>query len=179
MTSTSTYPFGGSSISRAAGDILKYAINFSRVSETYEVHTWMLLLGLLRQEKCKAVAILADVGVDDVYGAWHEVLWALDVSNGLEPRAATPDIGFSDLAFRVMVGAGNFSAWARRPKVQSEDILMALAAAGVLDSLFPDLKLTFERVRKAAAKQGVRYQLPDDTEETVKMIEAPEEESIF
>ena len=66
-------PLGDVEVSKAATAIIQYAINFARVSETYETHSWMLLLGLLKQEDCRAAKILKDMGLDDLYGAWNEV----------------------------------------------------------------------------------------------------------
>lgn len=153
-------------VSKRATDILNYALNFSRVSETYEVHSWMLLLGILKYEDSNAAKSLVSLGLDDLYGAWHEVLWALNVSDGLEATPYVPELRFADCAFKVMRGAVNFAEWAGRKKVQSEDILMALAAANVLQGLFPDLSLSFNSVRAAIEKQtGARYVLPDDKDE--------------
>ena len=69
-------------ISKAATAIISYSINFARVSETFEVHSWMLLLGLLKQEDCRAAKILKDLGLDDLYGAWNEVRMALRHKHG-------------------------------------------------------------------------------------------------
>ena len=66
-------PLGDLEVSKAASSIIQYAINFARVSETYETHSWMLLLGLLKHEDCRAAKILKDMGLDDLYGAWNEV----------------------------------------------------------------------------------------------------------
>lgn len=30
--------------------------------------------------------VLKELGLDDLYGAWHEVLWATRVSDGLERK---------------------------------------------------------------------------------------------
>jgi hypothetical protein len=80
-----------------------------------------------------------------------------------------PEIGFADRAYRVLTGASNFAAWGGRKKVQSEDLLLALAAGQVLDGLFPDLKLRFGRVRRAVEQQaGGKYVLPDDDEDASK-----------
>mmetsp|Transcript_5422 Transcript_5422/g.11984 ORF Transcript_5422/g.11984 Transcript_5422/m.11984 type:complete len:259 (+) Transcript_5422:36-812(+) len=166
-------------VSKAATSIIQYAINLARVSETYEVHSWMLLLGLLKHETSTGAKILQDLGLTDLYGAWHEVLWALHSCDGLESRAYTPEICFATRAFRIMRGASNFAQWAGRSKVQSEDILMALAAANVLNGLFPDLSLTFAHVRKAAAKRGCRYNLPDDTKEDGKIGGSVDDDNIF
>jgi hypothetical protein len=56
---------------------------------------------------------------------------------------------------------------------------MALAAAGVLTGLFPDLKLGFDKVRKAAAKHGCHYSLPDDTPEKVASIKADDADNFL
>jgi hypothetical protein len=158
-------------ISRAAGSILQYALNFAQLSETYEAHSWMILLGLLKQEDCRAAKILKDMGLSDLYGAWHEVLWALHVSDGLEPRAFTSNLHFGDRAGLILSGSQNFAIWGGRMKVQSEDILMALAAGHVLTGLFPDLNLTLENVRRAAAKHGCRYLIPDEGPEKLPVVE--------
>jgi ATP-dependent Clp protease ATP-binding subunit ClpA len=155
--------------------VLQYALNFAQVSETYETHSWMLLLGLLKQEDCRAAKILKGLGLEDIYGAWNEVLWALYVSNGLEPRSFTSDLAFSDRALRVLVGTVNFAKWGGRNKVQTEDLLMALAAGGVLTGIFPDLRMSVESVRKAAAKEGCRYVLPDDTPERQAAVDAEDD----
>ena len=75
-------------------------------------------------------------------------------------------MGFADRALRILLGATNFAKWGGRSKVQSEDLLMALAAGNVLSGLFPDLKLSLVHVRKAASQHGCNYVLPDDTDET-------------
>lgn len=59
--------------SAAVSNIVAYACNIAKASETYEVHAWMLLLGLLKEETCVAAVVLQDLGLDDLYGAWHEV----------------------------------------------------------------------------------------------------------
>jgi hypothetical protein len=149
--------------SQATTAIINYALEFARVSETYEVNSWMLLLGILRFESSTAAKSLRALGLDDMYGAWHEVLWAMNSVSALEPRTFVPEIGFADRAYHVLVGACRFAHWGGRSKVQSEDLLMALAAGGVLDGIFPDLKLSFARVRAAVEKQaGGVYVLPDD-----------------
>lgn len=106
-------------------------------------------------------------------------MWALSASNGLEPRAFIPEVSFADRSFRVLIGATNFASWGGRSKVQSEDLLMALAAAGVLTGLFPDLKLGFDKVRKAAAKHGCHYNLPDDTPEKVAAVKADDADNFL
>ena len=149
-------------MSRFAAAAIQYAMDFARVSETYEVHSWMLLLGLLRQEKSTAAGVLQDLGLDDLYGAWHEVLWALHSSDGLTKRSFTQEIAFSDRAFRIVRGAMNFARWHGKDKLNTEDLLMALAAGEVLEGLFPDLPMKFEKVRKAVEKKtGRKYDLPD------------------
>ena len=75
----------------------------------------------------------------------------------------------------MLLGCTSFAGWGGRSKVQSEDLLMALAAGGVLAGLFPDLKLSFEHVRKAAAKHGCNYALPDDTPETQAEVKAEDD----
>ncbi|PNW84426.1 hypothetical protein CHLRE_03g144667v5 [Chlamydomonas reinhardtii] len=153
-------------VSAAAESIIQYAINFARASETYEVHSWMVLMGILKYETCTAAKILKSLGLEDLYGAWNEVLWALNVCDGLQPRSFVTDIKFADRAFKVITAASDFAVWHGKDKMYSEDVLMALAAGGVLEDLFPDLNLSFERVRKAVEKEsGRRYQLPDETEE--------------
>ena len=82
------------------------------------------------------------------------------------PRAFRPDVGFADRSLRILLGATNFARWGGRSKVQSEDLLMALAAGNVLSGLFPDVKLSLAHVRKVAAKHGSNYILPDDKEDT-------------
>lgn len=153
-------------VSQTAGAALEWAMNFARASETYEVHSWMVLLGLLKQEKSTAASVLRDLGLDDLYGAWHEVLWALHSSDGLTRRAFTPDTNFSDRSFRIVRGSINFARWHSKPQVCTEDLLLALAAGGVLEGLFPDLPMKFEKVRKAIEKRtGRKYALPDDPAE--------------
>jgi hypothetical protein len=155
--------FGDVQASRATTAIINYALEFARVSETYEVNSWMLLMGVMRIEASTAAKSLRALGLDDLYGAWHEVLWAMNCVSALEPRTFVPEIGFADRAYHVLVGACRFAHWGGRTKVQSEDLLMALAAGGVLEGLFPDLKLSFARVRAAVEKQaGGVYVLPDD-----------------
>jgi ATP-dependent Clp protease ATP-binding subunit ClpA len=145
--------------------IMKYAIKFASVSETYTVHPWTLLLGLLRQEDSTACKVLKELGLTDIYGAWHEVLWALNVCDALKPRGYTYEITFVDLTFRTVDGAGKFAIWRESETADSEDMLMALTAAGVLDSLFPDLNLNFQRVRKTIESMtSCSYTLPIDDE---------------
>ena len=123
-------------------------------------------MGILKYETCTAAKILKSLGLEDLYGAWNEVLWALNVCDGLQPRSFVTDIKFADRAFKVITAASDFAVWHGKDKMYSEDVLMALAAGGVLEDLFPDLNLSFERVRKAVEKEsGRRYQLPDETEE--------------
>ena len=160
---------GNITTSKHAAAVLDWALNFASVSETYQVHSWMILLGILRHENCTAAKVLKDLGLEDLYGAWHEVLWALRVSDGMEPKPFTPEIDLADRAYWVLVGSTNFAAFNGREKVQSEDLLMALAAGGVLVGLFPDLPLSFSNVRKAVEKHaGGKYLLPDDDEEVVE-----------
>ncbi len=150
-------------VSEASTCIIQYAIDLARTSECYEVHSWMLLLGILKYEKCSAAQILRELGLQDLYGAWHEVLWALNVCDGLKPRAFQTEVSFADRAFKVITASSDFAVWHGSDKMYSEDLLMALAAGGVLDGLFPDLNLSFERVRKAVEKHtGRKYSLPDD-----------------
>jgi hypothetical protein len=135
--------------SKALSAIITYALELARASETYEVTSWGLLLGILRYEECTAAKALRKLGLDDLYGAWHEVMWALSSAGGLTRRAFQPRVHIADRAEAVLVGALNFAVWGGRDKVQSEDLLMALAAGGVLDGLFPDLRLRVARVRGA------------------------------
>eukprot|EP00798_Chlamydomonas_sp_ICE-L_P022767 gene22767-29935_t len=165
VPSAAPSPLDDISISQYASDSVQYALNLAKISETYEVHSWMLLLGILKYEKCKACTILKSLGLVDLYSAWHEVMWALHSVDGFEAKSYQPNIGFSSRAFRIMKGATNFAAWGGRTKVQTEDLVMALAAGEVLEGLFPDLKMEFESVRKAAAEAGCHYLLPDDDEE--------------
>lgn len=154
---------GPAAIGADAVAIFEYALQLAWTAETYEVHTWMLLLGILRSEDCVAARALKAAGLEDLYAAWHEVLWALNVSDGLEPRAFTPRLRWAPGARAVADGAVRFAGWAGREKVASQDVLMAVAAAGCLDDLFPDLNLRFEAVRRAVQKEaGERYRLPDD-----------------
>lgn len=144
-------------------EIITYALKLAWTAETYYVHSWMVLLGLLKKERCTAAAVLQDLGLDDLYGAWNEVLWALNVSDGLTPRAFTPKVAWGERAALILQGAVRFGGWAGRPKVASEDLLMAFAASDVLTALFPDVDLSFDRVRRAVEKRtGVRYELPGD-----------------
>eukprot|EP00877_Chromochloris_zofingiensis_P009353 jgi/Chrzof1/4671/Cz14g22080.t1 len=122
----------------------------------------MILLGLLRNESCTAAQVLKQLGLDDLYGAWHEVLWALNVSDGLEPRAFTEDIDWGRRAYKIVNAAPRFAGWAGRDKVETEDLLMAFAASDVLETLFPDLEISFDKVKQAIeAKTGSKYDLPD------------------
>jgi len=144
---------------------ITYAMNLARTAETYSVHPWFLLLGLLRQEDCTACKVLKSLGLEDLYGAWHEVLWALRVSDGLERKPFMPEISFTDRAYKVLKAAVRFAHWGGRKKVQSEDLLLALAASSTLDGIFPDLNLNFGHVRAGVERiAGGRYFLPDDEE---------------
>lgn len=105
--------------------------------------------------------VLQELGLDDIYGAWNEVLWALNVSDGLTPRAFTPYMQWGERASLIIQGAVRYAAWAGRDKVTTEDLLMALAASDVLTSLFPDIDLNFDRVKRAVEKKtGVVYNMP-------------------
>jgi hypothetical protein len=154
---------GPSSLGPDAAAAIAYSLQLAHTAEVYEVHAWMLLLGILKDESSTAARALAAAGLDDLYGAWHEVLWALNVSNGLRPRAYTPKLAWAPGAYAIVNGAVRFAGWAGRDKVASHDLLMALAAAGVLENLFPDLALSFDAVRRAVQKTaGEAYKLPDD-----------------
>lgn len=155
-------------VSIAVRNIVSYTLEFCRASQTYQVHSWMIVLAILKNENCTAAKVLKEMGLEDLYGAWHEVLWALNSVDGLQPKAFQPEITFADRAYRVIHAAARFAHWNGRKKVQSEDILLALAAGAVLDGLFPDLNLTFVRVRKAVEKHtGGRYTLPEDDGEAL------------
>lgn len=105
--------------------------------------------------------VLQDLGLEDLYGAWNEVLWALNVSDGLQPRAFTPRVVWGERASLIVQGAVRFGMWAGRDKVATEDLLMAFAASDVLSALFPDVDLSFDRVKHAIEKRtGVKYELP-------------------
>ncbi|KAG2495308.1 hypothetical protein HYH03_006580 [Edaphochlamys debaryana] len=150
-------------VSAAVDAVIRYAINLAKASETYEVHSWMVLLGILKYESCAAAQILKKLGLEDLYGAWNEVLWALHVCDGLQPRAFCTEVKFADRAFKVITGASDFAEWHGKDKMYTEDLLMALAAGGVLEGLFPDLNLSFDRVRKVVEKHtGRTYALPDE-----------------
>lgn len=154
---------GPSSLGPDMAQIVAYAMQLAWTGENYEVHTWMLLLGILKDERCAAAKVLQSLGLDDLYAAWHEVLWALNVADGLTPRAFTSRLSWAPGAYKVVNGAVRFAGWAGRDKVASHDLLMALAAAGTLEHLFPDLGMNFEAVRRAVQKEtGDRYKLPDD-----------------
>jgi len=161
---------GDLQVSKQSSAIIDYSLRFCKASETYQVHTWMLLLGILKHEQSTAAKTLHALGLTDLYGAWHEVLWALNVCDGLQPRSFVPEIGFADRAFRVLRQAVLYAEWGGRKKVQSEDLLMSLSAGGVLEGLFPDLDLSFNRVRQEVEKQaGGVYVLPDDGERSVAL----------
>ncbi|KAJ9516304.1 hypothetical protein V8C86DRAFT_2475799 [Haematococcus lacustris] len=150
-------------VSLYAGSVMQYAMDLAEASRTYTVHSWMLLLGILKYEDCTAAKVLKSMGLDDLRGAWHEVLWALHACDGLQPRPWEPEITFAERAHKVLTGATNFAQFNGRAKVQSEDVLMALACAYVLEGLFPDIAPTFPRVREAVEKfTGGRYSLPDE-----------------
>ncbi len=166
-TETPAEAISNLSTSKALAAIIQYAIDFAKASETYEVNSWMLLMGILKFEQCTAAKTLQRMGIDDLYGAWHEVLWAMQAVDALETRPFVPEIGFADRAYHVLIGASRFAEWGGRTKVQSEDLLMALAAGAVLEGLFPDIKPTFSRVRQAVEQQaGGVYVLPDDDANT-------------
>lgn len=136
-------------------------MRFAYTAETYEVHTWVILLALLKNEASTACLVLKDLGIDDLYGAWHEVLWALNVSDGLLPRAFTPALIFGPMAHRVLQGSVRFARWRSATEVGSQDVLLALAAAEVLEALFPDIDLSFDKVKTAIEKRtGDVYDLP-------------------
>lgn len=154
---------GPSTLGPDAAQAIAYAMRLAWAGETYEVHAWMLLLGILKDEASAAAAALRRAGLEDLYGAWHEVLWALNVSDGLEPRAPKAGLSWAPGAYKILNGAVTFAGWAGRDKVGSQDLLMALAAAGSLGALFPDLDLGLDAVRRAVQKEtGDRYKLPDD-----------------
>jgi hypothetical protein len=292
-------------------EIVTYALKLAWTAETYYVHSWMLLLGLLKNEKCTACQVragvcvcgwveggggnmralpamcvhsqavlgpaqqwckscarcsfnaahrrashtrpctparrrhpplhqvLRELGLDDLYGAWNEVLWALNVADGLTPRAFAPRMTWGERASAILQvcgagcgwrgvvrcavwcgvlcgavccvvcgmcvrahnrlvcqqvgahhlpnqppsappsavracvhhaqGAVRYGGWAGRDRVTSADLLMAVAASGVLGMLFPDVDLSFERVRKAVERaSGAKYVIPglDDGPDT-------------
>lgn len=154
--------FGASKLTSEVADMLAYAIRLSITAQTYEVHTWMLLLAVLRNEGCTATQVLRELGLEDVYGAWHEVLWALNVADGLRPRAFRPHLEWAERAYKVVNGSIRFAAWGGRETVSSEDLLMALAADGALGDLFPDLDLSFDRVKRTVElTTGRAYDLPN------------------
>lgn len=149
--------------STAVGFILQYAIALCNAAGTYEVHSWMLLLGMLRRENCTASIILKELGLHDLYGAWHEVLWALHVADGLKPQAYRPQVVFSERVRNILCGAANAATLQGREKVESQDLLLLLSGTGVLDGLFPDLDLSAERVRKEIESlAGVPYVIPGE-----------------
>ena len=58
-----------SGLSTAASSILTFALNLAQTSKTYEVHSWMILLGILKQERCAAAAVLkVGVGAEQIGG---------------------------------------------------------------------------------------------------------------
>lgn len=169
-----TSDFDNIDCSKPFESIVNYALEFCKASQTYQVHPWMFLLGILKHENCRAAKTLKSMGIDDLYGAWHEVLWALHVCDGLQPRAFQPEIGFADSAHSVFIASANLAESCGRQKVQSEDLLLALAAANILEGLFPDLNLSLARVRKAVEQQtGCHYVMPGEDTET-----APTSESV-
>lgn len=155
-----------SSLEKEAYEVVDYAIKFAYTSETYEVHSWMLVLGILKHEQSVAALILKDLGLDDLYGAWNETLWALNACNGLEPRAFIPTVQFGARAYAVLEAAIQFASLQNREKVRSEDILLALAAGDVLKGLFPDVNLSVDAVKAAIEKwSGIDYKLPGSSDE--------------
>ena len=64
------------------------------------------------------------------------------------PGNAHLQVTFCPRAYAITRSAGAFSVWAGRRRTESQDLLMALAAGGVLDGLFPDCDLSFDRVRR-------------------------------
>lgn len=152
---------GPSALQPEVFEIITYALKLAWTAETYNVHSWMVLLGLLKKESYTACQVLQDLGLTDIYGAWNEVLWALNVSDGLQPRAFTPRVIWGERASLIVQGAVRFGMWAGRDKVATEDLLMAFAASDVLTALFPDVDLSFDRVKHAIEKRtGVKYDLP-------------------
>eukprot|EP00878_Enallax_costatus_P010422 GHUV01010879.1.p1 GENE.GHUV01010879.1~~GHUV01010879.1.p1 ORF type:complete len:244 (+),score=56.17 GHUV01010879.1:522-1253(+) len=152
---------GPSALEPEVFEIVTYALKLAWTAETYNVHSWMVLLGLLKKESYTACQVLKDLGLEDLYGAWNEVLWALNAADGMEPRAFTPRIQWGERAALIVQGAVRFGMWAGRDKVATEDLLMAFAASDVLSSLFPDVDLSFDRVKHAVEKRtGVKYELP-------------------
>lgn len=152
---------GPSALEPEVFEIITYALKLAWTAETYNVHSWMVLLGLLKKESYTACQVLKELGLDDLYGAWNEVLWALNAADGMEPRAFTPRIQWGERAALIVQGAVRFGMWAGREKVATEDLLMAFAASDVLSSLFPDVDLSLDRVKHAIEKRtGVKYDLP-------------------
>lgn len=149
--------------STSVGSILQYAIDLSKAAGTYEVHSWMLVLGILRKENCNAAVLLKQLGLEDLYGAWHEVLWALYVSDGLEAKSYKPEVQLSVRTQNILCGAVNAAKLQGRDKVESQDLLLLLAGTGVLEGLFPDLDLQADTVRAAIEDfVGYRYVIPGD-----------------
>lgn len=151
-----------STLSSDVTNVLLYAMSLAWTAETFEVHSWMVLLGILRYENSAAAQILNQLGIQDLYGAWHEVLWALSTSDGLKATAFTPKLRFAYRARKIVDGSITFAKFANREVVKSEDLLLALAAGGVLEHLFPDVDLSFDTV-KACIEQNTdaKYDLPD------------------
>jgi hypothetical protein len=143
-----------SSLSSDVTNILLYAMNLAWTAETYEVHSWMVLLGILRYENSTAAQLLGQLGLNDLY--------ALNVSDGLRARAFTPKLRFAYLARKVVDGSVTFAQYAGRDVVKSEDMLLALSAAGVLEHLFPDVDMCFDTVKSCIEKNtDIKYDLPD------------------
>lgn len=152
---------GPSALEPEVFEIITYALKLAWTAETYKVHSWMILLGLLKKESYTACQVLKDLGLEDLYGAWNEVLWALNAADGMDPRAFTPRIQWGERASLIVQGAVRFGMWAGREKVATEDLLMAFAASDVLSSLFPDVDLSLDRVKLAIEKRtGAKYELP-------------------
>jgi hypothetical protein len=147
---------------REVAEMLEYAVRLCCTAEVYEIHAWMLLLGVLKQEDSLAGQVLVELGLEDLYGAWHEVLWALNVIDGLQPRAFRHRIGWDVRARAIAQGSVKFAGWAGRDKVATQDLLLAFAASDVLGALFPDLDLSFDRVKRAIERRtGEVYDLPN------------------
>jgi hypothetical protein len=148
-------------LSAEVADVVSYALKLAWTAETYKVHSWGLLLGLLRHEDSAACAVLRELGLDDLRGAWNEVLWAMNAADGLEPRGFTPSLEWGRRAHAVLAAAGRFAGYAGREAVLSQDLLLALAASDVLEALFPDVDLSFDAVKAAAERaSGDTYALP-------------------
>jgi hypothetical protein len=132
-----------------AKKVTDIAVRFAFSSQTYEVHTWHLVMGLLQVKEGLTADILRNAGLNDLEEAFLEVLYCLKMSDALEPKAFHHDVAFTNKAVYVLEHAGWIARCLGHPQIDAEHILASLAFYEVFKDLFPDVDLSEEVVWKA------------------------------